>query len=78
MIFYYLKFNNLSNNCEKYVSLRFRTHWKFCVYGRAFNIRKGPEYSCQLFNVLLQQTTYELKALQVYKFPFNNNFMKKR
>ena len=37
--------------------------------------RKGPEYLYQLFDALLKQTTCEMKALQVYKFTFNNDFM---
>ena len=40
--------------------------------------RKGPEYLYQLFDVLPTQTTRGMKALQVYKFAFNNDFMMNR
>ena len=40
--------------------------------------RKGPEYLYQLFDVLHRQTSCEMKALQVYKFKFNNDFMTNR
>ena len=46
---------------------------------RIFGIRKGPEYLYQLFDVLLKQTTCEMKGLlQVYKFTFSNDFMMNR
>ena len=40
--------------------------------------RKGPEYLYQLFNVFPKQTKCEMKALQVYQFSFNNDFMMNR
>ena len=43
-----------------------------------FRPRKGPEYLYQLFDVFPKQATCEMKALQVYKFTFNNDFMMNR
>ena len=43
-----------------------------------FGIREGPEYLYELFDVLLKQTTCEMKTRQVYKFTFNNDFMMNR
>ena len=43
-----------------------------------FRPLKGPEYLYQLFDVLPKQVTCEMKALQIYKFTFKNNFMMNR
>ena len=53
-------------------------HLKFCAYRRIFDITNNSEYLYQLFNVLPKQTISEMKALQVYKFTFNNDFMMSR
>ena len=43
-----------------------------------FGIRKDPEYLYQLFNVLPKEKTFDMRALHVYKFTFNIDFMMKR
>ena len=43
-----------------------------------FRPRKGPEYLYQLFDVFPKQTTCEMKALQVCKSSFSNDFMMNR
>ena len=64
--------------CFSFGKIEFGTHWEFCAQRRIFDIRKGAEYLYQLFDVLPKQTICEIKALQVYKFTFNNDFMMNR
>ena len=69
---------NLSQNWEKCFSLgktKFWTHWELCPYHKIFDINKGPEYLYQLFDVLPRHTSCEMKALQVYNFTFNSDFI---
>ena len=53
-------------------------NWNLNTLGILCWPRKGPEYLYQLFDVLPTQTTREVKALQVCKFTFNNDFMMNR
>ena len=58
--------------------IEFWTHRECCAYRRIFGIRRGPEYLYQLMDVLPKQTICEMRALQVYKFTFNNDFVMNR
>ena len=64
--------------CFSVGKMEFWIHWEFCAYRRIFGIKKVPEYLYQLFNVLPNQTTCEMKVLQLYKFTFNNDFIMNR
>ena len=44
-------------------------------YCRIFGITKDPECLYQLFDAAPKQRICEMKAFQVYKFTFNNDFM---
>ena len=55
--------------------IEFSTRREFCGYHRTFSIMKGPDYLYQLFDVLSKQTVCEMKALEVWKFTFNNDFV---
>ena len=54
---------------------KYAFQWEKLNFG---HIRKGPEYLSQLFDVLPKQTICKMKALQVYKFTFNIDFVMKR
>ena len=49
---------------------------KNCIFNKVGIIRMQRPciYLYQLSDVLLKQATYEMKALQVYKFTFSNDF----
>ena len=65
----------LGKICSPLRKVELWTHWEFCVYHRFFGIRKGHKHLYQLIDVLPKQATHEMKALQVYKFTFNNDFV---
>ena len=68
----------LGKICFPLRKLELSTHWESCAYHRLFDIRKGHKDLYQLFDVLPKQTTCEMKALQVHKFTFNNDFTMNR
>ena len=71
-------FKNLSMNLGKICSplgkIEFWSHYKFCTYGRGFELRKGSEEKYWLFDVLARQYL-KWKHFKC-KFTFINDFKK--